>query len=187
MKMKYATDDLRHEHEVILVLLEALEGASEKMDKGEDVPHADLEQMVQAIRTFADSCHHGKEEDLLFPALHQAGMPTDAGPIAVMLSDHEMGRAFVRGMANALVDMKTTQTGDAAFVENAFGYIQLLRSHIHKENNILFVMAEQMLPEAQQKQLLEEFAAMEKVRIGDGVHEQIHQQVHDWHKKYAEV
>ncbi len=185
--MKYATDDLRHEHEVILVLLEALEGAAKRMDKDKEVPRGDLEEMVDTIKVFADKCHHGKEEDLLFPALQKAGMPTEAGPIAVMLHDHEMGRMYVKGLSNALVDMKTSKAGNASFIENAKGYAQLLRNHIGKENNILFPMSEKMLPEAEQKRLLEEFAKLEKERIGEGVHEKLHKQVHDWHKKYAEV
>ena len=40
-------------------------------------------------QNFTDVCHHGKEEEALFPALEKAGMPTNMGPIHMMLLDHK--------------------------------------------------------------------------------------------------
>jgi len=52
-----------------------------------------------------------------------------------------------------------------AIFENINGYIYLLRSHISKENNILFRMADNTLSENDQQNLLNEFIKVEK---GDG-------------------
>ena len=182
----YATDELRHEHVLILKLMEALEGATNRLIAGLEVPLYDLDAMVEAIKAFADSCHHGKEEELLFPAMHAAGMATHAGPIAIMLAEHEKGRVFVRGMSKALTEMQNNLTGKADFIQNATGYIVLLRNHILKENNILFQMAEQMLSEAEHTRLKVAFEEIEHERIGAGVHETITHQIHEWHDKYAE-
>ncbi len=40
---------------------------------------------VQFPCTFADRCHHGKEENLLFKTMVDRGFPREAGAIAVML------------------------------------------------------------------------------------------------------
>ncbi|MGD8319887.1 MAG: hemerythrin domain-containing protein [Gemmatimonadota bacterium] len=103
---------------------------------------------VSFIRLYADALHHGKEEDLLFPELESLGMPHDAGPIAVMLQEHRQGRAYARAMADAL---EPARSGDHVarrqLVNAANGYVSLIRSHIMKEDNILFNMADQMIPE----------------------------------------
>lgn len=180
----YATDDLRHEHEIILHLVDALDGAASRLSFKTEVAIEDLSGMVEAIRTFADSCHHGKEEDCLFPAMERVGMSREMGPIAVMLHEHEAGRRFVRGMLNGLEEIR--ENGESSqFVNNAVGYADLLRNHIFKENNILFPMAEQALSSDVQRQLKLEFDEIELDRIGEGVHEKIHADVHRWFEKYA--
>lgn len=107
----------------------------------------DLEAMadcVTFIRQFADACHHGKEEDLLFPELEAAGMPRDRGPIAVMLHEHQQGRALATHMADSLDGARRGDERARAILENAArGYIELIRGHIMKEDQVLFEMADQ--------------------------------------------
>jgi hemerythrin-like domain-containing protein len=38
--------------------------------------------MMEFLSVFADTCHHGKEEDFLFPGLEAAGIPNEGGPSA---------------------------------------------------------------------------------------------------------
>ncbi len=61
-----------------------------------------------------------------------------------MLSEHIQGRNFVKGMAENIALYKE---GDMPALEQVFinmtGYVNLLRTHISKENNILFRMADQ--------------------------------------------
>lgn len=137
-----ATGMLRAEHRLILEVAAVLERA---LDAGGDDLDA-LEGCVAFFRLFADACHHGKEEDLLFPALQDQGMPGDSGPIAVMLHEHRIGREFVRRMAQALPGVGD---GDHAAItevgEAGRGYIELIRAHIAKEDGILFEMADGMV------------------------------------------
>lgn len=64
----------------------------------------DHDRIVQFFQVFADKCHHGKEENLLFPELERSGSPKERGPIAVMLAEHEQGQSFVKGRAEGLSD-----------------------------------------------------------------------------------
>jgi hemerythrin-like domain-containing protein len=134
-----ATGMLRAEHQLILEVASVLERL---LDADSDDYDA-LEECVTFFRLFADACHHGKEEDLLFPALEDHGMPADSGPIAVMLYEHGIGRQFVGRMAEALPGMRA---GDAAaageVAEGGRGFIDLIRAHIGKEDGILFQMAD---------------------------------------------
>jgi hemerythrin-like domain-containing protein len=161
---------LVHEHELILQALDALEEGLTRLEAGGG-DRAYFEKAVQFLRTFADRCHHGKEEDLLFKAMVNKGFPLQAGPIAVMLSEHEAGRAFIRGIAAGAAKLGTDPSGAQQVIDNGRAYIQLLRGHIAKENQILFPMAERALSPEEQTQLLVAFDRFEAQETGGGVHE----------------
>jgi hemerythrin-like domain-containing protein len=172
--MSEATAILRKEHDAILKMLEATEEAARRIAAGGTVKVESLEGLLEFFRLFADKCHHGKEEDLLFPLLESRGMPRFGGPTGVMLHEHEQGRALIQRMAEATEASKRGEKAEAAWAEAARGYTELLRQHIHKENNILFVLAENMLSAEEQKQLAAEFDRVEIEKMGAGTHERLH-------------
>jgi len=172
--MANPTQTLKDEHELILQALEALERKVAAIQVGATPDPAYFEKAVEFLRTFADRCHHGKEEDLLFKRMAERGFPVQGGPIAVMLHEHEMGRAYIRGIAEGAGKIRTDSTAAAQIVENAQGYIMLLRNHISKENTILFPMADQALAPEDQDALRDAFAKFETETMGPGVHEAMH-------------
>lgn len=149
------TQQLMEDHELILQVLDVMERSTQKIAKGEEIQFAHWEYFIQFAREFSDGLHHHKEEELLFPALVQAGLPSEDGPIACMLSEHEQGREYIRNIALAL---EQCQAGEKSarlkMIENASEYIYLLRQHITKENQILFLMAEKLLSISEKKKLL---------------------------------
>jgi hemerythrin-like domain-containing protein len=173
--MATATQILRHEHEAILKMLEASEQAAQKLEQGGEVPPAVLEDLLEFFKTFADQCHHGKEEELLFPLLERKGIPRAGGPVGVMLHEHEEGRALIREMAGAAAEI---QAGHAdariRWATAARAYAQLLREHIFKENNFLFPMAERVLTPEEQEGLAESFEKLEVEKMGAGTHQRLH-------------
>src|SRR5512135_730494 len=96
-----ATDILSEEHKVIIRVLTALEKAASRLEAGEAVEPGFFIESADFIKGFADGCHHKKEEGVLFPAMIEAGLPREAGPVAVMLAEHEEGRRLTRGMRQA--------------------------------------------------------------------------------------
>jgi hemerythrin-like domain-containing protein len=170
-----ATTQLRNDHDAILQMLDAIEEQASTIASGTAPKPETLSGVVEFIRVFADRCHHGKEEDLLFPLLESKGMPRGGGPIAVMLMEHDQGRAFVAEMAKFAQDYAAGNAGSGSrWAEAARGYAALLRAHIAKENNILFMMAERILSESEQADLAEQFEEVERVKIGEGTHEKLH-------------
>lgn len=180
-----ATEQLIEEHEVIKLMLSIMEEICKKLESGEKVNSDHLERIVEFIRVFADKCHHSKEEELLFPAMEEAGVPKEGGPIAVMLIEHNYGREYVKGMSQAISKYKSGDTGASAeIVNNARGYIELLTQHIYKENNILYPIADKFLSEKKQKELHEDFERIEIERIGEGTHEKFHELIHQLQDVY---
>ena len=179
------TEELKEEHQGITLMLKVLEKICTKMEAQEKVDPNHLERIVEFFRVFADKCHHGKEEDLLFPEMEKAGVPRERGPIGVMLAEHNQGRAFVRGMGEAASRYKQDDArGRTEFVENARNYISLLTQHIQKENNILFPMGDRVLSKEKQEKLVEGFEELERVKIGPGMHETFHQLLHQLQEIY---
>ncbi len=169
------TEELMTEHRAIERMLRILEHVADRLEAGTVTDPADLEAMVEFIRVFADRCHHGKEEDLLFQAMEAAGVPRQGGPIGVMLAEHTLGRDYVRGMAEAIPRYAAGEAGAAArFAENARGYVALLSQHIVKEDQILYPIADRVLSQQTQAELSRGFARVEEERVGPGKHEAFH-------------
>ena len=168
------TEQLKEEHEAIKLTLRVIEKISQKIDAGEKIDAKHLD-MILEFKVFADKCHHGKEEDVLFPAMVAVGIPKEGGPVGVMLQEHDVGRGFVRGMSDGIERYKKgDRSAPGIFASNARGYAELLAQHIYKEDNILYPMADSHIPEKRQREMLEEFEKIEQERIGAGKHEQFH-------------
>ncbi len=179
--MKYASEDLINEHRDILFGLRVLQEVAEEVEQSGEADIKDINDMIDFLRLFADKCHHGKEEGLMFPALEEAGIPNEGGPIGQMLMEHMQGRQYIAEMA-ASVGSGALQAG--RFAEAATNYIDLLRKHIQKENTVLFPMADRILPDEKQRQLLERFETFEEEVMGEGIHERFHETLHKLGEKY---
>ncbi len=189
--MRYASEDLMNEHEGILFGLKILEKMVFMLKEKKAVDVSDAKEMVRFLKLFADKCHHGKEEGLLFPAMEKAGIPNDRGPIGQMLIEHTQGRKYIADMVKS-IDADADANNDAddggvldnCFIEAAADYIALLRSHINKENMILFPLGDKKIPADVQTQLLSSFEEFEEQVMGKGTHEELHELLSKFERKY---
>jgi hemerythrin-like domain-containing protein len=167
-----ATELLMQEHRVIEGVILSLERAADDLETGKEVRPGFFLDAAQFIQGFVDGCHHRKEEEVLFKAMVANGIPGQAGPIPVMLYEHEQGRAFNRGLREAAERLAVgDMAARAAIVQNARNYAGLLRQHIVKEDSILYPLAERALSPEQQDQVLADFEHVEHEETGAGVHE----------------
>ena len=178
--MSKAIADLMNEHEAILSAIQILDRMIPAMEKAPSIDKKDVQDFIGFLKEFADKCHHGKEEGLLFPALVKAGVPEQGGPIAVMLAEHARGRKLIRDMEGSIANGVDLVKLSAA----AKGYATLLRNHIQKENTFLFPTAEKVLTEAQLEELYKGFEEHEEKVIGQGRHEELHAMLESLQEKY---
>ena len=169
-----AIEILMNEHRLIERVCDALEGFADTAARRAGEDKAELAKFVTFISRFADGWHHGKEEDILFAAMVDAGFSREVGPVAVMLVEHDRGRAHVAELRR-LADQPGPWSDDdrRALLEAAHGYSALLHNHIHKEDAILYPMAEQHLPAEALERVDTDCAAYEARRAGDGEHERL--------------
>jgi len=166
------TEILSNEHRVIEQVLACLQKMIEQSQSQQKLAEQPARDAIAFFRMFADRCHHGKEEAHLFPAMEAKGFSRETGPTGVMLREHELGRAHVRGMDQAI---EAAAAGDAEalrqFAEHGRAYIELLREHIQKEDHCLFAMADQAFDQQDQQTLLDAFQRVEAEEMGAGTHE----------------
>ena len=155
----HPTDVLSQEHRIIESKLDELE---QQLDGAGPFPRRYFDEALDFFRNFADGCHHAKEENLLFPRMKERGVPERGGPIGVMLAEHDEGRAYLKAVRE---NLDAAGRGDAEARRlvhvNAAAYIEMLRHHIRKEDNILFRMARVVLQPDDVAELQKEFAAVE--------------------------
>lgn len=167
-----ATEILMSEHRVIERVITSIESGAKRLEAGQPIRAEFFLDAADFIKGFADGCHHKKEEGVLFKTMEAAGVPVDGGPIGMMLIEHEQGRAYTAGMRRAAQQLQQGDTSAAAdVIQNAYGYAQLLRQHIQKEDNILFPMADKFVPRSQQSEVMDGFEHVEHEETGEGVHE----------------
>jgi len=167
-----ATDILMAEHRVIERFIHVLAKAANRLYEGQEVRPGFFLEAADFIQGFADGCHHNKEEGVLFIVMVENGESMESGPIGVMLHEHEQGRAFTRAMRAAAQRLdEGNLLAKRAIVDNARGYVSLLRQHIMKEDRILFPMAERFIPLNRQEQVTERFEQVEHEETAESVHE----------------
>ncbi len=142
-----AIETMMNEHRAIERVLDALVAFAEEVQRKGATDKEELVRFVTFVREYADAGHHGKEEDILFRAMVEHGFPRSGGPIAVMLQEHDQGRGLV-GILKARAEQAGPWSDDdrQEIVQVASGFSRMLHAHIHKEDAILYPMAEQHLP-----------------------------------------
>lgn len=93
-----------------------------------------------AFNAFRDAmAHHFKmEEEVLFPTLKSAGGP--AGPVHVMLMEHAQIKELLKQMAEAVAQKNAKSYGGLSET-----LLIVMQQHNHKEENILYGMADDLL------------------------------------------
>jgi len=141
-----AIEILVEEHESILKMIKVTEIIL-NTDEPAHININHIERILDFIKNFADKYHHLKEEDVLFLEMEKHGMSRSSGPIAVMLAEHDQGRNYIKLAVEGIEKFKLGDTSAFGQIKgNLLNYCVLLTNHIVKENNILYPMAERILP-----------------------------------------
>ncbi len=150
--VKSPTDILRKEHEKVLEVLDKIE---------DGINNKDLTLMSKNIGILEkefDKHSLNKEEKILFPEIEKF-IPRDGGPTGVMIMEHKELVGLIKNFKSSLKakDMrKLNEIGNTI--------LSILRPHIDKENNILFMMADMHLDDIQKKRISEKFKKFDSVR-----------------------
>jgi len=164
------TEELEREHRVIQQVVGGMAVLIEKLETGQQVDAAVLTDLSEFMQTFGERCHHGKEEDYLFKLLEKKGVPVSGCPLAVLLHEHERGRSLMADLKlTSETYARTPRAGREALIGTLRRLIELYPAHIWKEDYLLFPMANKLLDDREQRELLAQFEQHDS-EIGVDVH-----------------
>jgi len=145
MTDKNPTDILRKEHERVLEVLDKLK---------EDMGNKDTRSMTKNIAVLEkefDKHSLNKEEKALFPEIEKF-IPREGGPTGMMIMEHKELVGLIKDFKE---NLKVKDFEKLNEIGNNILFI--LRPHIDKENNVLFMMADMHLDDKQKKIILDKF------------------------------
>jgi len=148
------TDLLLQDHRAIKQMLGAVGVMCANMEAGRDINTEHLRIAMEWIRDFKGNWHLTREENILFPALANAGakQPCTIGEI---LSEHKREREQFMHMAKAAAGLRTARSdANKTFCRYSKEYIDLIRTHIRQEEKELYPLADKLLDEGKQKEIL---------------------------------
>ncbi|MBL7994861.1 hemerythrin domain-containing protein [bacterium] len=157
---------LVQEHRVIESMLLCLERLAEQAERDGKLDNERSGTIIDFLREFADACHHGKEEDVLFK--FSDTRTVGHGPVEVLRDEHTEGRGYVSVMAkNRLKAVSGNPGAIRSFCESARDLTNMLRRHIQREDEVVFPMIEEQCQSSDADQLWQEFVTVEKIAGGD--------------------
>jgi hemerythrin-like domain-containing protein len=146
------------EHRLIERMITVMAGNLQRIQEQGEADPEFIETAVNFIRIYADACHHGKEEKILFRDLQKKELkPADKQMMDELIEDHKLGRK----LTGQLVEAKTRyEKGDNAAIMTIVNTIQQLVNfypkHIEKEDKIFFKSAMKYFSKAEKDTMLKE-------------------------------
>lgn len=129
------------EHRLIERMIEVIEREVKKMKTEGRADASFIGRVVDFIRTYADRCHHGKEEDILFRELRKKTLDDMHKKIMdELIEEHKTGRQITGQLseANAMYFQ-----GDQSALKIIFKRLEFLvdfyPKHIEKEDRHFFI------------------------------------------------
>ena len=90
------------EHRLIEKMINVMKGQLDHIQTGNSVSSPLIETITDFIRAYADRCHHGKEEDILFRELAKKTISSEHKRIIEqLLEEHTKGRKLTKTLVEA--------------------------------------------------------------------------------------
>ncbi len=151
------------EHRQIERMVPVLRDEARKARLGSADPER-IDALVDFIRSYADKCHHGKEEDILFRALQGKPVPESVrSTMGRLVEDHKVSRDRVRAVAEANRRYRLGDEGALTAMAESLEFLaELYPGHIAIEDRSFFIPSMDLFTAEEQKQMLAQFQAFDR-------------------------
>ena len=162
------------EHKLIERMIRIMQANLEAISKEGKIDPAFIDTAVDFIRTYADRCHHGKEEDILFRDLAKKKMSDEHQRIMQeLIEEHKMGRNNVKKLVEAKEKyVKGSKDALKDIVSNMEILVKFYPKHIEKEDKHFFLPCMDYFTDEEKNAMLNEMQEFDRNMI---------------HEKYAKV
>jgi hemerythrin-like domain-containing protein len=162
-----STKDLMEEHESVMAFLAILETILSNIQSEKKVNLEDLQWLFEFNRDFILKGHCDKEGSLFFPALESMAIPPES--IDYLIAEHEIAWSIaktMRGLIQDYIEGRSDFRGDIISLGTV--YIDFMKDHINKEENILFPLVNESISIDMDERLAFKFRLFIEERIGIG-------------------
>jgi hemerythrin-like domain-containing protein len=146
------------EHRLIEKMIAVMKKALVKAEEEKSVNPVFIEMAVDFIRTYADRCHHGKEEDILFRELSKKTLSAEHKRIMDELTaEHVWGRKTTGRLVEANARYaEGDQEALSTIFECMRALIDFYPKHILKEDKDFFIPVMDYFTDEEKDAMLEE-------------------------------
>ena len=159
---------LMHEHRLIERMVDLIRKQAESIQRGGEPDSRFIADAVDFFRVYADRCHHGKEEELLFKELLNKEITIDL--LAIMkelIQEHKQGRLMVGSLYQAN-QSHMKQSDDLVLVMDLLKKLSsFYPKHIEKEDKHFFFPVMEYFTRAEMDHMLKKFYEFDQQMIHD--------------------
>ncbi|PIQ88724.1 MAG: cation-binding protein [Candidatus Omnitrophica bacterium CG11_big_fil_rev_8_21_14_0_20_42_13] len=148
-------------------MIALLNKQARNLESGSEPDICFIEEAVDFIKTYADKCHHGKEEDILFRELAKKELSREHFRTrSELITEHK----YARETLAALVDAKNVYGGgDKKAKKKIITYLKALVEfyprHIEKEDKRFFLPVMDYFSRDEKDDMLNEFREFDRALI----------------------
>lgn len=155
---------LMREHRLIERMVSLMSKELQKILQISEVDLNFIDTAIDFIKTYADRCHHGKEEDILFRELDKKQLSAEhRRTMEELIKEHVFGRETTGKLLQA--KQRYTQKDKIGLHEIALNMdilIQFYPKHIEKEDKHFFLPCMDYFTEKEKVAMLKEFWEFDK-------------------------
>lgn len=146
------------EHRLIERMIEVMKEEIVLIEKEGKIDPEFIGMAVDFIRTYADRCHHGKEEDILFRELGFKRLSHDHKRIMEeLIEEHRWGRKVTGRLVEANTRyVQGNREALSSVVDSIRTLVEFYPRHIEKEDKHFFIPCMDYFSEAEKEAMLKE-------------------------------
>jgi hemerythrin-like domain-containing protein len=155
------------EHRLIERMIKLLMDELLKIDKENKADLRFIEAAIDFLKTYADKCHHGKEEDILFRELVKKKLsPEHKMAMEELIEEHKMGRKEVGKLVEAQDSYREGDTESISSIKKQIKWlVEFYHRHIAKEDKKFFILSMSYFSKQEQDNMLGEFLEFDKGEV----------------------
>lgn len=150
---------LMREHRLIERMVALMRQEADRLKSGGLLDPLFIDRAAGFIKNYADRCHHGKEEDILFRDLKAKGLPADLERIMnELIQEHKVGRQMTGELLSAKEHCMADKSGGSQeVVARLQALADFYPEHIEKEDKHFFYPCMELFDRKAKDAMLEEF------------------------------
>lgn len=152
------------EHRLIEKMIAVIRREVENAEREGSIDPVFIDTAVDFIRIYADKCHHGKEEDILFRDLNKKDLPRELKNIvSELIEEHKTGRKVVAELVEAKLRYIRSEKNALPAILNSLRYLtDFYPIHIEKEDRHFFIPCMEYFSIEEKDQMLKEEGEFDK-------------------------